>query len=170
MRTIALLLLAASAGCGPRALPEPPESTPAPPPAGVTVQRPPPRPVDGDQPIRICVLRNGVLRVVPARYDSRTGDTTTLEGLPFSSTWLMVGEYASVAEWYVNREPIRFRGQRYRMHGTPRVIGMNELVRAGEFLGVPVFVAADETGVDTPAIYLPFRPGCEFQPYVPDRR
>lgn len=176
MRLIAFLpLIAAAAGCGPRVVPEPPAPSPAaetaPPALPVAAaRRPPPPPVDHDRPVPICVLRDGALRMVPARYDSRSGDTTTLEGLPFSSAWPLTGEYAVVAGWYVDREPITFRARRYTMHGAPRVLGINEIARAGEHRGVPVFVEAGDTGAAPATIYLPHRPGCEFQPYVSDTR
>lgn len=47
----------------------------------------------------------------------------------------------------------------------PRVLGIREVARAGEYRGVPVYV---EQGHPASAdiLYLAFRPGCAFQPYV----
>jgi hypothetical protein len=40
---------------------------------------------------------------------------------------------------------------------------VNEVARAGDFQGVPIFAEAGQARPDV--IYLPVRPGCEFQPY-----
>jgi hypothetical protein len=169
VRSITILLLTAVCGaCGPRAVPQPSEPVPAPEnaPVPAAARRPPPPPVDHDRPIPVCVLRDGVLREVPARYDSRTGDTTTLEGLTFGSAWPLTGEYAVVAGWYVNREPIPFRGRRYALHGRPRVLGIDEVTRVGEYRGVGLYADARDTASAARVVYLPYRPGCEFQPYM----
>jgi hypothetical protein len=47
------------------------------------------------------------------------------------------------------------------------VLGVNEVARMGDYMGVPVFGEAGATGA-TEVIYLPVRPGCEFQPYQVD--
>ena len=48
--------------------------------------------------------------------------------------------------------------------GVPRVIAATQLTSGGTFRGTTVFT---ETGITGPAqvIYLPLRPGCEFQPF-----
>jgi hypothetical protein len=52
-------------------------------------------------------------------------------------------------------------------YGLPRVLGVNEVTRMGDYMGVPVFAETGATGA-TEVIYLPVRPGCEFQPYQLD--
>jgi hypothetical protein len=54
--------------------------------------------------------------------------------------------------------------QRYVKTGLPRIIQPQELTRVGEYQGVSVFA---QPGAETPpaVIYLPVRPGCEFQAY-----
>lgn len=89
----------------------------------------------------------------------------TTDSLPFSSMAPLTGEYASVAGWYVNREPIGFHGRRYTMYGRPRILGLSEVERVGGIDRVPVFAAKGDTAAH-PLIYLPMRPGCEFQPYA----
>ncbi|MBW3571943.1 MAG: hypothetical protein KY467_12640, partial [Gemmatimonadetes bacterium] len=72
--------------------------------------------------------------------------------------------YAAGATWYINNEPIMVNGRRYVRYGLPRVLGVNEVTRTAEYQGVPVFVEAGAQG--TPEVlYIPVRPGCEFQPY-----
>ena len=150
-------------GCGPRTIPEPPPPAPARP--AEAPARPAVMPVDWDEPIRICVVRNGELTRIPVRYDPATGDTSSMDGLPFSSVAPITGEYAAVAGWYVNDEPITFRDRRYTKYRLPRVLGENEVTRVGEFRGVGVYVERADPSAET-VIYLPTRSGCEFQPYL----
>jgi hypothetical protein len=163
MRSTPIVLLAGLCGCGPRPVPEPPAPAPAQP---VTEARPaaaiPPEP----RRITICVVENGALRLVRVRYNTASGDTSTMDDLPFSSVHRLTAEYASVAGWYVNNEPIPFRGHRYLKYGLPRVLGINEIERAGEWDGVPIFIEAGDTA-SVPVLYLPTRPGCEFHPFLP---
>lgn len=49
-------------------------------------------------------------------------------------------------------------------YGYSRVMGVHEIVRAGEHRGVGIYVAVVDT-VDPQVIYVPVRPGCVFQPY-----
>jgi hypothetical protein len=48
-------------------------------------------------------------------------------------------------------------------YGLPRVLGVNEVTRMGEFQGVPLFAEAGQSRPEV--VYVPVRPGCEFQPY-----
>jgi hypothetical protein len=108
--------------------------------------------------IRVCVVDNGQLREVTARYNTRTGDTT-YTGTPPGTTG-----YAAGATWYINNEPITVNGRRYVRYGLPRVLGVNEVTRTAEYQGVSVFAEAGAMG--TPEVlYVPVRAGCEFQPY-----
>jgi hypothetical protein len=139
---------------------------PPPPPALPPVVPPPPPPpppghFDAVPDLRVCVVENGMLREVTAQYNTRSGDTT-VNGQPFSA--LPTTGYAAGATWYINNEPIRVNGRRYVRYGLPRVLGVSELMRSAEYQGVPVFAEAGAQG--TPEVlYVPVRPGCEFQPY-----
>jgi hypothetical protein len=76
------------------------------------------------------------------------------------------GSYASATRWYLAGMPITYAGRRYTRYEGPRVVGVGDVRRAGEFLGVPVFVAANHPQAERPAvIYVPTRRGCEFQAY-----
>lgn len=165
MRAILFLIAALAAACGPRAVP-PPEPAPAPATVSAGAQRPPPPASACQCAIPLCTVRNGGLVPIPALYNAMTGDTMTLDSLPFSSAAPLTGEYASVAGWYVDREPILFRGRPYTMYGRPRVLGIPEVVPVGSFDRVPVFAEAADTASASGTVYLPTRPGCEFQPYV----
>ncbi|HEX8359087.1 MAG TPA: hypothetical protein VF613_03145, partial [Longimicrobium sp.] len=72
-------------------------------------------------------------------------------------------QYAANATWFINNEPVMFQNRRFVKYGLPRVLGVNEVTRVGDFQGVPVFAEAGQTRPDV--IYVPVRPGCEFQPY-----
>ncbi|HEX6911281.1 MAG TPA: hypothetical protein VF142_12835 [Longimicrobium sp.] len=111
-------------------------------------------------------MRNGRLTELPTLYNTVTGDTMTRDSQPFSSAAPRTGEYASVAGWYVNNEPITVRGQRDLRYGGQRVLAISEIERAGEYGGVPLFIEAGDT-TSVPVLYLPTRPGCEFEPFVP---
>jgi hypothetical protein len=87
-----------------------------------------------------------------------TSDITTLAPL--------TGEYASVAGWYVNDEPITIRGNAFRRSARPRILDVREVAKVDEFGGVGVYAAAADTSSASWLVYLPTRPGCEFQPYM----
>ena len=53
----------------------------------------------------MCLVRNGRLEEIPIRFNSRTGDTLTVDSLPISQVMPLTGEYASVAGWFVENEP-----------------------------------------------------------------
>jgi hypothetical protein len=139
--------------------PPPPLPPPviAPPPPPVVVAPPPPPNYNRD--IRVCVVENGTLREITAVYNTQSGDTT-VNGQPIQSS---VG-YAAGATWYINNEAITVNNRRYVRYGLPRVLGVNEVTRTADYMGVSVFSEAGAQG--TPEVlYIPVRPGCEFQPY-----
>ena len=113
----------------------------------------------------VCVLQNGNLRYVEVGYNTRTGDTT-VNGRSFREVFPPGAPgYAAAAPWMILNEPIPFRRQRYVKYGQPRVVGVWELERAGEYQGTPLFTEVG-TGDRLPALLLvPIRPGCEFQTY-----
>jgi hypothetical protein len=139
----------------PMAPPPPPPLPPVAPP----IAPPPPPPVNPMREIRVCVVEGGMLREVTAMYNTQTGDTT-VNGQRIPATT----GYAAGATWYINNEPITVNGRRYVRYGLPRVLGVNEVTRSADYMGVPVFAEAGARG--TPEVlYVPVRPGCEFQPY-----
>jgi hypothetical protein len=113
--------------------------------------------------ISVCVVQNGMPATVQAQYDPAAGDTT-VDGRPFRTAQMAAAApYASGAAWYIQNENITVQGRRFVKFGSSRVLGVNDVVRAGEYQGIPVFA---ETGAVRPeVVYVPVRPGCEFQPY-----
>jgi hypothetical protein len=143
-------------------LPPPPVIPPPPPPPAIIPDAPPPPPPPAEVDVRVCVIQDGNLTEVTARYNQTTGDTT-YNGGPFSAAFPATTGYAANATWYINNEPITFNNRRYVKYGLPRVLGVTEVSRAGEFRGVGVF--SEGGNMNSEVIYVPVRPGCEFQPY-----
>jgi hypothetical protein len=125
---------------------------------------PPPPPVVETQAIRVCVVEGTGLREVEAMYNPATGDTM-VAGQPFATAFpATTPTYAAGATWYINNEPVQFQNRRYVRFGLPRVVAPTDVARIGEYQGTSVF--GDATATGTPdVIYIPVRPGCEFQPY-----
>ncbi|HEX9935811.1 MAG TPA: hypothetical protein VGB15_01765 [Longimicrobium sp.] len=150
-----------AAGCGgaPPAPPPPPAPEPVAPAAPA-----PPTALGYPETISACVLRNGRMEVQTVRYDIATGDST-INGRQFHEAFPVTAEHAASARWYAGHEPITFAGRRFVKYGLPRLFSPDEVVSAGTYRGVTVFV---ETGVD-PArpevVYLAVTPRCELQPY-----
>lgn len=115
--------------------------------------------------IYVCVINNGELKVVTALRDPLTGDTL-VDGRRLGEAHpTTLPPYARDAAW-LGKEIIEVRGRYYAPYGPPRFVESELLIRAGEFRGVPLYAesALAETGQG--AIFVPIRPGCEFQPYV----
>ena len=170
MRVFSLVAALACAVCAGR--PPAPVTAPPPPPAETALSIPMDTargqhvriaPMDSEHPRPVCVIHEGRLQHVQVRYTA-AGDTT-YQGVPFSRAFPLSRGYAAEAEWYRNNEPIAFGARhRYVRYGYPRVLGVMEVVRVGEHHGVGVYVRMGDTD-DPQVIYLPVRPGCEFQPY-----
>ncbi len=135
----------------PAPLPAPVEVAPQPAPAAPSMQQ-----------IQVCVVQDGGVASVMAMYNPAAGDTT-VNGQPFATAYPAGAQYAANATWFINNEPVTFQGRRFVKYGLPRVLGVSEVTRVGDFGGVPVFAEAGQTRPDV--VYLPVRPGCEFQPY-----
>lgn len=145
---------------GARAAPLPVPPPPPPPPAVIP---PPPPPPAMATTINVCVVQDGMPRDVQAQYSSATGDTT-VAGRPFGQAYPATApSYAAGATWYIQGEPITLDGRRYIKFGVPRILAVNDVTRAGEYQGVPLFAEPGMTRPDV--VYVAVRPGCEFQPY-----
>ena len=102
-----------------------------------------------------CVIRNGRIETVALRV----GETNAV-AMPLDSG------YIANLEWFKTAEPLSFAGDHYIMYGLPRVVGSTDLEPINTFRGVTVFVEAVTDHERPEVIYLPTRPGCEFQPYM----
>jgi len=163
IRTHLLLLAALALGCSRGQSPEPaPVPEPAPP-----VQPPPPALLAGipHDPPFVCIVRNGRLEEVEIEYNPQRGDST-YQSRPFSAAFPTDSTYALNAAWYRDNEPIAFARGRYVKYGLPRILGTTDVVPFGDFQGVTVFAEPTMNRDRPEVIYIPVRPGCEFQPYI----
>ena len=136
---------------------------PPPPPPPPLAPPPPAPPRQATTTISLCVVQNGMPATVQAQYDPATRDTT-VNGQPFGQAHAAAAApYASGAAWYIQNENITVQGRRFVKFGSSRVLGVNDVVRAGEYQGIPVFAEAGTARPDV--VYVAVRPGCEFQPY-----
>jgi hypothetical protein len=111
--------------------------------------------------VRLCIVRGGGLAEVDARVDVASGDTL-LDGVRFTAGGTEAG-YAAGQRWFVEGVPLMQGGRSWVRVGLPRIVQPADLRRVGEHQGVPLFAPADEDPATT--LYVPVRPGCEFQPY-----
>ncbi|HET7232007.1 MAG TPA: outer membrane beta-barrel protein [Longimicrobium sp.] len=146
-------------GVHPAPLPVPPPPPPPPP----AMPPPPPPPAVMATTISVCVVENGMLGSVQAQYSSTTGDTT-VSGRPFSQAYpASAPSYAAGAPWFIQNDQITVQNRSFVKFGLPRIVGVGDVTRVGEYRGVPVFA---EAGTERPdVVYVAVRPGCEFQPY-----
>ncbi|MDR0788549.1 MAG: hypothetical protein LBG44_11910 [Gemmatimonadota bacterium] len=131
-------------------VPVPPAPAPPPPPA--------------ERAIQVCVVDNGQLGMISAVYRPATGDTL-VNGRPFNEVHpVTVPNYAAGASWFLQSNEITFNNNAHVKYGVTRMITPAQLQRVGEYQGTPVFAEANTTA-PWQVVYLPVRPGCEFQPY-----
>lgn len=132
------------------------------PPAGNAAENP--QRTSGED-IFLCVIEHGELKTVMATVNAATGDTLVRERPLREVHPATLPPYARDAPWLA-REIMVLDGRYYAAHGPPQVIEPELLTRVGEFRGVPVFGEAGLAERGEGGIFVPIRPGCEFQPYV----
>jgi len=161
---VALLL----AACAPHPPPSP--SMPAPAPAAPSTDAaarpaswPGPGPCGPETScFYVCVVRGGRLEEV-AFYGMATDDSTYRQR--YSAEFPTDSTYAGNAPWLRDREPLALLGDLYVMYGLPRILGIIDVVPIATFRGVTVFAEPNVDPTRPEVIYIPLRPGCEFQPY-----
>jgi hypothetical protein len=141
-----------------------PPVVPVPPPPPPPAPAPPPPPAE--RQIQVCVVQNGQLQMVNATFRPATNDTV-IGAQPFRTAHPATApNYAAGANWFVQQDTMAFNQQTWVKFGVTRVIQPPQLQRVGDNMGTPVFA---EAGRAAPyeVLYVPVRPGCEFQPYQP---
>jgi len=108
------------------------------------------------------VLQDGQLRSVMVQVDPASGDTT-YNGTRLDQAFPRTG-YAAGEAWFAGTSPVTLDGRRYVRYGLPRILRADQVSSAGAVNGVSVF-AEPGAGARPEVIYVPTRPGCEFQPY-----
>jgi hypothetical protein len=142
-----------------------------PPPAPAPAPTPPPA-APAERQIQVCVIQDGQVQNVTATFRPATGDTV-IGTQPFRQVHPAAApSYAAGATWFIQTDTMVFRNTTWVRFGLPRVIQPAELQRVGEIQGTPIFAQAGRTAAPAPAapydvVYVPVRPGCEFQPYQP---
>lgn len=113
----------------------------------------------------LCLVRGTYLVEVEFEYDARSGDTL-IARVPISELYPAGSPpYVRGVEWFIQQEPLVFRNRRFVPYAPPRVIPPEFLEHVGEYRGFPIF-SEKGTGEYAEDIYVPVRPGCEFQQYV----
>jgi hypothetical protein len=117
-----------------------------------------------ETPLEICVMIDDDLRIITATFRPETGDTL-IDGVPFREAHTGVApDYAGAAPWFAQSDSLRFGEQLYVRFGLTRRLLPTNLRRVGYQAGTAVFAEVGELS-PYPALYVPVRPGCVFQPY-----
>lgn len=118
--------------------------------------------------IKECAIQNGILKDVELDYNPATGDRSiVVNGVRknFYDVYPKSGpEYAKGQSWYTNSDSIQFNGSSFKKYGYPRILGINDITKIGNYKGVGVYKEVGVTGI-VQVIYIPAEQGCEFQPY-----
>jgi hypothetical protein len=140
----------------PPIVPVPPPPPPPPPPPAAPAER----------QIQVCVIQDGQLQMVTATFRPATNDTV-IGGQAFSQAHPATApNYAAGANWFIQSDTMAFNQRTWVKFGVTRVIQPPQLQRVGEQMGTPIFAEAGRTA-PYEVVYVPVRPGCEFQPYQP---
>jgi hypothetical protein len=161
---LALAVLTASCRSGSIAVPPGPPAATA---SGGRPRCPDCIPGHGLYQLRVCVVSQGRLLEVPVQYNPTNGDSTYL-GKAFREAFPLDGSYAATHRWYVDGEMLPIEGRRLPLekYGLTRVLQPEDLQRWGTYDGVPLFVETGDTSGVANVVYVPVRPGCEFQQYL----
>jgi hypothetical protein len=142
-----------------------------PPPRAMALAPPPPAPAPAPAarpttvPLPVCVVAGEGLTTVAATYDPATRDTV-VGGQPFAARFPATPPaYAAGASWFISSDSMRFNDVTYVKFGVVREVGADQLRRVGEVMGTNVFIESSPAAPRT-VVYVPTRPGCEFQPYT----
>ena len=115
--------------------------------------------------LRVCVMEEGMPRHVQMLYNPMTGDSV-IDGRPFAEVHPVTPAFAADKDWYVQNELVVLDGRRFVKYGRTRILGPGRVVPLGTaYRGVPVYTEAGDHAFPAAVLYVPVRPGCEFQSY-----
>ncbi len=137
---------------------------PAPPPDTVVVTRQVAPPLPTGQAATICLATGeNVSVLVTAQGDTLVGPSRTSIAQLRQSGVVFAGDYASGRTWFENNQDITFERRQYQKSGGTVRLNCPDLMRVGEYQGVPLFV---NRGAERPytTLYVPVTPGV-WQPY-----
>ncbi len=140
---------------------------PHPAPPVVPVAEEPPPPPAPERATTICLFTDGDLRDVMAIHLPLTGETLVAvngERKPVSEAYPEDPALSRGAALAAQDEPVEFGEREYLRFGLPHAVSPEEMTRAGEVDGVPVF---HPRGSEAPpeVIYIPVGAGCLAQPF-----
>ncbi len=136
---------------------------PAPPPDTVVIEREVAPPLPTGTPVQICLATGQSETVlVTAQGDTLVGPARVPIGALRPGV-VFAGTYAAGAQWYETDQPITFERRTYSRSGNEARLSCADIMRVGEFNGVPLFA---DRSASTPytRLYVPVRPGV-WQPY-----
>jgi len=132
---------------------------PAPPPDTVTITREVAPPLPTGQATEICLATGETIQVlVTAQGDTLVGPARTSIRVLRQAGVVFAGEYAQGRAWFDQDQPITFENRPYQKSGGEVRLNCPDLVRVGDFQGVPLFAMRNATQPYT-QLYVPVRPG-----------
>lgn len=147
--------------CKPRLMERPKPDTvqlPAPPPDTVIVTREVGPPLPTGTPASLCLATGEEVQVlVTAQNDTLVGpQRVSIRTLRPAAVF--AGTYSDGRDWFTKDEQITFERRRYSKFGEQVSLSCSEIVRVGEYQGVPLFARTDaQRPYNT--LYVPVRPG-----------
>ncbi len=131
---------------------------PAPPPDTVFVDRTVEPPLPTGTPAAICLSTGAAVQVVVTpQLDTLVGpNRVSIRNL--RPGIVFAGVYAEERTWFVDDEAIELERRAFSKSGNPRSLNCNDIMRVGEYEGVPLFA---ERSAERPLemIFVPVRPG-----------
>jgi hypothetical protein len=132
---------------------------PAPPPDTITVTRDVTPPLPTGQAATICLATGTDIQVlVTAQGDTLVGASRTSIRTLRQGGVVFAGDYAQGRAWFDQNQPITFENGSYQKSGNPVRLNCPDIIRVGEYMGVPIFAMRNATRPYT-QIYVPVTPG-----------
>ena len=132
---------------------------PAPPPDTITVTREVAPPLPTGQATTICLATGENVEVlVTAQGDTLVGPARTSIRVLRTAGVVFAGEYAQGRTWFDQDQPITFDRRSFQKSGGEIRLNCPDLMRVGDYEGVPLFVMRNATTPYT-QLYVPVRPG-----------
>lgn len=113
----------------------------------------------------LCVVAAGKLEMIEVQFDAATGDTLVGSRSFRSVHPSTAPPYAEGAPWLYT-VPVELGTFLYTPQGPPRHIAAGQLVKVGEFRGIPLFAEAGMPTNPPGVLFVPMRPGCWFQMFI----
>ena len=132
---------------------------PAPPPDTIAITREVAPPLPTGEPMDICLATGDAVTVqVTQQGDTLVGPSRASLRELRQGGMGFAGDYAQGRGWFESDEPLTFEQMSYQQSGDPVRLDCLEIMRVGEYQGVPLFVRRDgERPYEQ--LYVPMQPG-----------